>query len=441
VTVWIRADEQEPTHPSEPPTTAPKKNRLATGQTPSKPLDPDPTPNLDAGASAAIRVAAPATPDDIEEDAEGEAREKDNDGTNIVTEQNGLEKVDWKDGKEVGEVRRRVAEMTYEEGIELDKREGEDEGQELPLPPKDKGQPNSAMSLETRVPEQGTEVSENGEAVATQKTETDEVVDDGTAAKAEADEKESASEGLKRKALDRSTSSYVDEATTKRARDDGEVSYRTPRRDVHSYQEKAAAPEQAAPPPVKKPQPSFSAFASASPFASAAKSSPLVSGGMSPFASAGASPFATAGASGSKPSSVFGAKSSGFGNYSNSASPFAKAAPNATEEEEPEEKEANSDKTAKPSASFGDILKADTGPERAEEEKVQMAEQDGELCDGVIIAIWLIPSPHRRGRRGDGLSGSCKAICLAKRWRLERKRCWHCAVECATIGSEVASSK
>jgi len=324
----------------------------------------------------------PATSDDIEEDAEGEARETADEGvegTNIVTERNGLEKVDSKDGKEVGEVRRKVAEMTYEEGIELDQRDGEDNGEEVSLPPKDKDQPDSAMSLETRVSEQDTEVSDQGEAaVATQKTDTDESVEAAPAVKGEVNEKEIAGEGLKRKALDRSTSSYVDEATTKRARDDDEVSHPGACREVHSRQaENDAATAQAAPPPVKKTQASFSAFASASPFASAGKSSPFASGGASPFASAGASPFATAGASGSKPPSVFGAKSSGFGGYSSSASPFVKAAPNATDEEEPEEKEEKIETAAKPSASFGDILKADTGPERTGEQKVQMAEQDG----------------------------------------------------------------
>ena len=209
---------------------------MATGQTPSKPLDPDPTPNLDAGASADAKVV-PATSDDIEEDAEGEARETADEGvegTDIVTERNGLEKVDSKDGKEVGEVRRKVAEMTYEEGIELDQRDGADDGQEVSLPPKDKDQPDSAMSLETRVSEQDTEVSDQVEAaVATQKTDTDESVEAAPAAKGEVNEKEMAGEGLKRKALDRSTSSYVDEATTKRARDDDEVSHPGACPDVH----------------------------------------------------------------------------------------------------------------------------------------------------------------------------------------------------------------
>jgi hypothetical protein len=98
--------------------------------------------------------------------------------------------------------------------------------------------------------------------------------------------------------------------------------------------------------------------------------------------------------------SVFGAKSSGFGNYSSSASPFAKAAPNGSEEEKEEKREEKSENTSKQATSFGDILKADTGPERTGEEKIQMAEQDGECRPRVSKGSADVKfSPARRKRR------------------------------------------
>lgn len=177
---------QEPLHSEIPslPTTASKKNRLApsTGQSPSKPLDPAETPNLDAKATPNATVVDPKS---ITEEAEEEEKETGN----------------------VGEVRRKVQEMTHDEKLEnaakKAKEQGEDEGVELELPEKDGEQPDSAMSISTRAASPQPEAPETA------------------ADAAPSDEKDEGKEGLKRKALDRSQSSYApDEVENKRAKDE-----------------------------------------------------------------------------------------------------------------------------------------------------------------------------------------------------------------------------
>jgi Ran-binding protein 3 len=134
--------------------------------------------------------------------------------------------------------------------------------------------------------------------------------------------------------------------------------------------------------PEKKPQATFGSFSSkASPFASAGGASPFGSASSSsPFGAASkSSPFATAAASSTsafgsaaaKPAAAAasvpkgGFASSGFGNYSNAFSTFAK------------KPAADDTSKAGPSTSFGDILK-ERG-EEVEETKLQLNKQDGEL--------------------------------------------------------------
>lgn len=133
-----------------------------------------------------------------------------------------LKKANVANGKEgnVGEVRRQVEKMTYEEGIDIDSEvkttnvngQEEDGSVELELPPKE-DKPDSAMSLETRL----SDGDQPGLAVGTKKTE---------GSKAEQSDSEiKEGEGLKRKALERSQSSFVDDtAAPKKAKDDEEVS-------------------------------------------------------------------------------------------------------------------------------------------------------------------------------------------------------------------------
>lgn len=117
-----------------------------------------------------------------------------------------------------------------------------------------------------------------------------------------------------------------------------------------------------APAPAKKPQTTFSAFSSsASPFATARTASPLAS--------------ASSAAIGTPAKSAF--SGSAFGNYSSTASPFAKKPPPPKDGDVKEtEEEADGDK-AGPS-SFGDILKESKADVKDDEEKLRMSEQDGE---------------------------------------------------------------
>ena len=370
--------------PAEPPlpTTAPKKNRVApsTGQTPSKPLDPASSPNVDAEANANAHVdKSPKRSSATQKDVLNPSDPED------LAELNKAKVANGKEGN-VGEVRRKVEEMTYEEGIDLDAeatapvaQDEDDDGVELKLPPKE-DKPDSAMSLETRSSDadQGEPASE---ASAGESSETK----DG--------------EGLKRKALDRSQSSFVeDTAAPKKAKDAEEVSHcsyraRFPIADRQSSEQNAdsAASPDVPVPPAKKPQATFSSFSSKpSPFAAKAASPFGAAAGASsasPFASNGAaspSPFASAGASGSASAPSIFAKS-GFGNYSNSFNSFSKSSPKPTETKEDEADETDVKEKTKETSSFGDILKADTGAEDEEDaDKLQMTEQDGTLSCRIL---------------------------------------------------------
>jgi hypothetical protein len=266
--------------------------------------------------------------------------------------------------------------MTYEEGIDIDaevkaipSEDGEAKGAEAQAL-KEEDKPDSAVPLESRL-------ADGKDEAALQKPDGDVGVGEESEVKD--------SEGLKRKALDRSQSSFIeDSAATKKAKDVEEVSHGTQVPSLcHTTDEQPVVPTppagssgagSAAAPPAKKPQASFASFSS--------KPSPFAASTSSPFASAGASspsPFASAGASGSAPApSIF--TKSGFGNYSSSFSPFAKSSPKPNEPKENEEAESKTKESATDKSSFGDILKADTGAEEGDEaDRVQMTEQDGEL--------------------------------------------------------------
>ena len=178
--------------PQEPPvldrpdtSTGSKKNRLAlsTGQPPSKPMDPDPSPNLD-----------------LDED------EKDNDAVDVD---------DSKEAKNVGEVRRKVEKMTYEEGGAAKVREQEDQDpQEVLLSGKgDDDGPNSAMSTSTRFsgPNDPVEVDEEWQEIDKAEAEGHDTDVDLPASSVPMENTSSSGgqEGLKRKVGDRSESSFT----------------------------------------------------------------------------------------------------------------------------------------------------------------------------------------------------------------------------------------
>ena len=107
--------------------------------------------------------------------------------------------------------------MTYEEGIDED-----GGGQEIELPEKgdDRG-PNSVTSLSARVDSdnEGEGGGDNGKEEGWEKIDKDEADQEGIDSKTEPD-------GLKRKAMDRSQSSFVnieEEAQVKRQKDTPEV--------------------------------------------------------------------------------------------------------------------------------------------------------------------------------------------------------------------------
>ncbi|ORX35906.1 hypothetical protein BD324DRAFT_629508 [Kockovaella imperatae] len=341
-----RAESVEPPVLDRPETTSTgtKKNRLAlsTGQAPSKPLDPDPSPNIDLDESDELEVADDAGAKD--------------------------------EAKNVGEVRRKVEKMTYEEGSK-DASEAaaiiQEEDQELELPEKDEDEgPGSAMSTSTRFSklDEKEGEGENGKAepIDEEWQEIEKAEAEGAEAEAEAladgdvptsmpmnkTSSSSGQEGLKRKVADRSESSYNindTHAQVKRHKDTPSPSEEPPK----------------VLPPVSEPlkkQSTFSSFAStSSPFASART--------ISPF---GASSSASSSTPQPKPSAF---KSSGFGNYSN-ASPFSKPPIKSTTTTE--DKTASGDQSFEnePKAStFDDILKADAGTV-TEEEKIRMSEQD-----------------------------------------------------------------
>ncbi|GFZ51621.1 hypothetical protein JCM24511_09388 [Saitozyma sp. JCM 24511] len=315
------------------------------------------------------------------------------------------------EGQTVGEVRRKVEKMTYEEGVEgvegvgsaEDVVENEDLKQEGPT---------------------GTDV---GDEQATDGKDEWEEIGKAEADEARASEKDKEGKELKRKALDRSESSFAkdDETVVKRAKetpspkpnDDAKTETAKPEADVNVESEPAAPAESAAAAqptePPKKPQASFGAFSSVA----------------SPFAARTASPFASAGAGAS--TSAFGAAStptksafsgSGFGNYSSTFSPFAakKVTPAfgagaAADKEEGKatetEAEAENGGASKAGPStFGDILQSSKADEAEEQEgKLQMTEQDvptGEEEEETVYAtrvkLYIMQSDGGWRERGVG---------------------------------------
>lgn len=166
-------------------TTTVKKNRTvpSTGQTPSKPLDPPGSPNVDSKASANAKLVDPA----IQEEDEPESNAK------AVAEVGSSEVREEKETNNVGEVRRKVEKMSYKEG----------EKEELPT-----------TSVEQPVDKPAEPVKESEEEASSTG------VDDSSKEEKSASVQEDS--GLKRKALDRSQSSYLDNegVETKRPKDD-----------------------------------------------------------------------------------------------------------------------------------------------------------------------------------------------------------------------------
>lgn len=182
----------------------------STGQPPSKPLDPSTTPNLDTEATPTAQLSSATN----KSKAIDPSRTLESTDPEDLAELNKANAANGKEGN-VGEVRRKVEEMTYEEGIDLDPEvksaqaeAGKDDGVELELPEKE-DKPDSAMSLETRL-------SDDQDKSVASKT-------DGVEGGVGSEPKDG--EGLKRKALDRSQSSFVDDdAAPKKAKDEEEVS-------------------------------------------------------------------------------------------------------------------------------------------------------------------------------------------------------------------------
>ncbi|WVF69551.1 hypothetical protein IAT40_004329 [Kwoniella sp. CBS 6097] len=326
-----------------------------------------------------------------EAEAEAEAAAEDVDVESEEPERRGPVS---KEGKTVGEVRKKVEKMSYEEG----------------------------QSAKTTSPPRAKATS----AVAEEDVDLGDKKSTGGAEEIEAAAAEgSNSDKLKRKALDRSESSFAqeDDSTTKRQKDtpppptSGEIKAETglaaapvkkaqttfssfassaspfaalkspsPAAEAATASSEATGSAPAAA-PAKRPQATFGSFSSAkSPFASATSSSgtataPSSEPSSQPSNSAPAAPAkkpqATFGAFSSsssafaapKSTSAFGsapAKGSAFGNYSTTSSPFtSKQATPAQGEEKAE---------AGPST-FGDILKESRGEEAAQA-KVEMQEQD-----------------------------------------------------------------
>ena len=211
---------QEPPVLDRPETSAAstKKNRLAlsTGQKPSKPLDPDPSPNID-----------------LDEEPHDSEAEPERAATSVKDE-----------AKTVGEVRRKVEKMTYEEESGVKE---SDMVQEVDLPDKDEDEgPNSAMSMSTEISAPASrELDERPREEEEEKTDMEEwqTIDESEAVGAAEtintdamqtgglpmgkEPSSSGAEGLKRKVGDRSESSYnIDkgDAQVKRQKDTPSVS-------------------------------------------------------------------------------------------------------------------------------------------------------------------------------------------------------------------------
>ncbi|WOO84749.1 Brefeldin A resistance protein [Vanrija pseudolonga] len=278
-----------------------------------------------------------------------------------------------KEGHTVGEVRRKVEELNWEEGKAP--RDGADKAEvdvDASEDSKDESKADSKAASDAADSADWVKVSkpdEDGESGGTS---------------------ESDSPSLKRKAGDEPDASSVASDEKKRKSTSPAPAERS---DKTSPSAAASAPSPSAPP--KKPQATFGAFSSkSSPFASvssssspfgsaAASSSPFGSAAASssPFGSAAAtsSPFGAAAGSSSpfgsvKPKSAFDSTAptaakpggtSGFGNYSNAFSQFAKKPAATADADKPE---------ASSSSTFGDILREKGAEEK--EEKVHLDKQE-----------------------------------------------------------------
>ncbi|ORY21251.1 hypothetical protein BCR39DRAFT_508438 [Naematelia encephala] len=280
------------------------------------------------------------------------------------------------EGKNVGEVRRKVEKMSYDEG------EKQPEST-LPRPhPDDDEVPGSAMSV---VDGEGWEAIEGDEV---EEAKTAPVVENAPPVPTEENVSEEASgssgEGLKRKTLERSKSSTVlDDEGSKRQKEIPSpqipISPPTPRLTEDAASATATTvPAEPAPPP-KKPQASFSAFSStSSPFASASSASPFAAAtSASPFAAArSASPSASAFGTAATPIKPSPFASSGFGAFSSTASPFASKKVVSTESKAEGTDEEKDDKSEAGPSTFGDALKVSKVESDEEDGKVHMTEQD-----------------------------------------------------------------
>ncbi|TXT04968.1 hypothetical protein VHUM_03788 [Vanrija humicola] len=245
-----------------------------------------------------------------------------------------------KEGHTVGEVRRKVEELNWEEGA-APARDGAkaDVDVDAAEESKDESKADSKAASDAADSADWVKVSkpdEDGESGGTS---------------------ESESPSLKRKAGDEPEASSV--ASDEKKRKSTSVSWRRPPRQPLTPQ----------PAPAKKPQATFGAFsAKSSPFASVSSSS-------SPFGTAAASSSPFASAASSSP-----AGTSGFGNYSNAFSPFAAKKPDAT---------ADADKAeASTSKSFGDILQQKVEEEK--EEKVQVGEEEEETVYQTRVKLFTM---------------------------------------------------
>ncbi|WVQ79819.1 hypothetical protein IAT38_001919 [Cryptococcus sp. DSM 104549] len=271
----VREGSQEPAHaePSSVLPVATKKNRIASSSSAKN------GPNqLESAAEDDEDIAdADADADDADADAEVEGQTE---GEKKKTE-----------GQIVKEVRRKVEKMSYEEG------------QGVPAPvDEDVEIPAAAPAGEAA------EASTNADVGADQEVETP---GDESWEKIEKDEVEGSKggDGLKRKVLDRSETSFTQESS-----------------DVASKRQKdtpsPVLPEDKPAPPAKKPQTTFASFASTkSPFASLKTASPAPDlQGAAPVPDALSTPAAAAVAA---PAPV--KKQATFGDFARASSPFASA--------------------------------------------------------------------------------------------------------------------
>ncbi|KAL1407025.1 hypothetical protein Q8F55_006438 [Vanrija albida] len=279
-----------------------------------------------------------------------------------------------KEGHTVGEVRRKVEELNWEEGAAP--RDGAKAEVDVDASEDSKDNDNSKADSKA-----ASDAADSADWVKVSKPD-----EDGDSA---AGTSESESPSLKRKAGDEADVSSV--ASDEKKRKSTSPAPRT-EKDSAAASATASAPTPSSPP--KKPQATFGAFSSkSSPFASlssssspfgsvAASSSPFgsVAASSSPFGSAAAkpSPFASAAGSSSpfgsvKPKSALDsapaakpAGTSGFGNYSNAFTQFAKKSTDAADADKPE--------ASTSTTTFGDILQEKHEEEK--EEKVVYDKQD-----------------------------------------------------------------